>query len=140
MTEAEVNPITEASNSLVTLLQRKDVLKKELKDLDEQIEKIDTDLQETMMSQGITKFTTEAGTFYINHATYGSVVNPELAFAYLRDIGAGGLIKETVNSQSLSSTLKELLENGELILDNLEPNGINLYIKKSVRVRGREKM
>lgn len=47
----------------------------------------------------------------------------------LKNMGRGDLIRETVNPRSLSSLVKEMLENGQT-----PPAEVNYYLKTSIRV------
>lgn len=54
--------------------------------------------------------------------------NKETCFAYLKQMERGDLIKETVNSMSLSSFTKEILESGQEV-----PDCISYYLKPSIK-------
>lgn len=52
----------------------------------------------------------DIGRVTISNRFSATMLNPEMGMDWLRKNGHGGLIKETVNSQSLSAFAKELLE------------------------------
>ncbi len=54
--------------------------------------------------------------------------NRTAGFAYLKQMGRADLIKETVNSQSLSSFTKEIVESGQEV-----PDCISYYLKPSIK-------
>lgn len=65
--------------------------------------------------------------------TFASILSGKTddAFKWLRDNGYASLIKETVNSSSLSAAAKELIENGMELPDDL----FGLHIKNGVSIR-----
>lgn len=58
------------------------------------------------------------------------VENEEQLFAYLQGINRGDLVKTKVNAKSLSTLVKGLIENGDLI-----PEIIRYYLKPVVRLK-----
>lgn len=54
--------------------------------------------------------------------------NQELLFSFLREVDRADIIKETVNAKTLSSFVKELIEDGTAI-----PECISYYLKPGVR-------
>lgn len=134
MTE-ESQGLQTLSKDLANWRREKDRLEAELKTVEENIKKYNDDLLKVMQTEEIEKFTTPDGTFYINRATRARVVNPDVAFGFLRNVGLGDLIKEAVNAQSLSSAIKEQVSDGKFLLTDLENQGISVYVDESVRVR-----
>lgn len=55
--------------------------------------------------------------------------NESLLFEFLASVGRDDIIKETVNAHTLSSFVKERLENGEEV-----PDFINYYLQPDVRL------
>jgi hypothetical protein len=85
-----------------------------------------------MEAVGIESFKTSMGSFYTRSDFYAgiSAENRQLMFAWLRDNDLGSLIKETVNSRTLSAAIKEVMAEGESI-----PNEIKVSIKKRIGIR-----
>lgn len=124
------------SSRLAHLKADKAALEEKIKDeLNPEIEKTQTDLLQYMKSAGLTSFKTDLGTFTSTSEMYVSAAAPELAFAWLREQGHGAIIKETVHSKTLSSTIKQLCEAGELDILNLNNLGFSSYIKESIRIK-----
>ena len=93
------------------------------------------DIQELLLNMmtdmGLSSFSNGKHTFYKTERRFVSI-NKEKeseAFEWLRNMGYGDLIKETVNAQALSSTLKEVEKDEKL------PECLNCYIKNSVGIR-----
>ena len=133
------NNVKMISNSLATDYDARDKLEAELKEIKARIKGTSENLRKLMQEQDLETFRTHRGTFYINIATRARVVNPEAAFPYLKDLGCGAIIKEAVNHVTLSSTVRELCEQGKIMLTDLEDKGISVYVDESVRIRGRDK-
>lgn len=136
LTEAQ-NQIKHLSTKLATLLDDRDRLREQEKGLTATILDTQVQLQQRMDAQDITTFKTPRGTFYKHTQLRASVADADTAFAFLRSSGNGGLIKETVNAQSLSSAMSQLVSEGVMLLTDLEAQGIRAYIDESIRVRGR---
>ncbi len=135
---SQQNNIKVMSNNLLAYISEKEALDARVKDLGKKIKEISDSLIPLMNAQGLNSFKNPSGvTFYINTATRASVKDPELAFPYLEKIGLDSLIKRTVNAQSLSSSIKELVANGDIMVSDLEPEGIVVYVDESVRVRNK---
>lgn len=89
--------------------------------------------------EGVTSFTTDKFRVTRTARTFASIVaeDKEDAFEWLRENDYGGLIKETVNSSSLSAVAKELLENGRELPDELfrthNKDNVSVTVKKQNR-------
>jgi len=85
-----------------------------------------------MEAVGIESFKTSRGTFYTRSDFYASIPpdNRPVIFEWLRDNDLGSLIKETVNSRTLSATIKEMMAEGETV-----PAEINVTTKKKIGMR-----
>lgn len=55
--------------------------------------------------------------------------NEEELFSYLKGIGRDDMIRPTVNARTLSSLIKELIDEGKQI-----PECVNYYLKPSIRM------
>lgn len=135
---SQQNNIKLMSNNLLTYINERDALENKVKELNKKIKEMNDSLLPLMNAQGLNSFKNAAGvTFYVNTATRASVKDPELAFPYMKKIGLDSLIKRTVNAQSLSSSLKELIANGDVMVSDFESQGISVYIDESIRVRNK---
>jgi len=124
------------ADNLKELKEKKDKLEEETKAVNEQIEKTEYQLVQKMINEDTSKFTRHGRTFYLNVRTFASP-NPgrkEELFNWLKGNGYGALVKETVNSQSLSSFTKELLEERDELPAGLDEL-INVYQKNMVAIR-----
>lgn len=103
------------------LKDRKDSLNNELKELGEELKKIETELLPQAMEENeIEKFTVDGvGSIYTQMKVYAYITkeNEPLFHAWLRDQGHGELIKEYVFPATLSAFAKEQLEQGNDLPD-----------------------
>jgi len=136
ISEAQTN-LKRMSTRLAALMDTRDQLTETLKSLNKEIKEASEQLVALMKAEDVQNFKTPRGTFYVNTATRARVIDPDKAFAWLREIGCDGLIKETVHAASLSSTIKELAAEGKVLLTDLENVGISVYIDESARILGR---
>lgn len=134
-TEQISNPMLELADRLLAIrdeLDRLEERRKELTALEEQTER---QLFDLMMTEEVEKFTRAGRTFRPEIKTYASIKAEckEAAFQWLRENGYGDLIKEQVNTQSLTSLYKELDDNGELPEEFTAM--LNIYHKQKVAIR-----
>jgi hypothetical protein len=108
--------LTELAQRFRELKDRKDSLNAELKELQEELSRLETELLPQKMEENeIEKFTTDGvGTIFTQVKVYASVVKADETSLHnwLRDQGHGALIKETVAPGTLNSFVKEQLEQG----------------------------
>lgn len=130
--ESQLKPLAERLKALGDALDDIDCQKKLL---NKEYDDVSADLLQIMNAMGMTNFKTEFGTFYINTSRFPKIVDQVKAFAYLRELGAGDIIKETVNSMTLRKTYSELEEAGTLDIFAAEANGIVAHTEESVRMR-----
>lgn len=131
------NYIFELADKLKDLKDKKKGLEDEIKKMNEGIDSIDFELSQAMIEEEIQNFSRNKFTFYINTKTMASAV-PDLKedlYKTLKNEGFGDLVYETVNANSLSAFVKELiLENDDQVPEWL--NGlVRIYEKTSVGVR-----
>ena len=134
-TEQISNPMLELADRLLEIrdeLNRMEERRKELTALEEQIEQ---QLFDLMMTEEVEKFTRAGRTFRPEIKTYASIKAEckEAAFRWLKENGYGDLVKEQVNTQSLTSLYKELDDNGELPEEFTSM--LNIYQKQKVAIR-----
>lgn len=98
------------------LKDRKEVLEGELKEVNQEIKVLETDVLPRVMDENeIEKFTTEGvGTIFTQVKVYASVLKEdELTFHnWLRGAGHGDLIRDYVFPATLSAFAKEQIEQG----------------------------
>lgn len=105
------------------LLEEK--LKKQLVDLHKEQELTENELSEHMATEELNKFTVDKiGTVYLHSDIKPAVKDESKFFAFLRSNGAGALIKEAVQYQTMKAYVKEQLE-----LKNIVPAGIDVFSK-----------
>lgn len=131
------NPIFELADQLKQLRDEKDVLEATLKDLNARIS--DTEFQLSgFMAESETQNFSRAGTlFCLMTKTRASAVAgaKDTLYDALKTNGYGDLVYETVNANSLSSFIKEQIEeNGDSLPDWLT-GLVNVYDQTSVSIR-----
>ncbi len=131
------NPIFDAADMLKQLRDIKEDLEDRLKKVNANIEKVDQELSD-LMAQSETQNFTRAGTMFCLttkvRANAKAGLRNEL-FAALRKNGAGDMIVEMVNANTLSSYVKEqMAENEDEVPDWLEPY-VSVFEKTTVSLR-----
>lgn len=131
------NPMLQAAELLKQLRDQKDDLEERLKKVNASIDEAEKDLSD-MMAEAETPNFTHSGFMYIlttkTRASARAGMKAEL-FAALRENGAGDMIQETVNANTLSSYVKEQMsENGDKVPDWLDPY-VSVFQPTGVSVR-----
>jgi hypothetical protein len=109
-------------------------LERDLKAAKKEYERIETQLIEILDAEGAEASARYEGIGYVRlmkPRLYAScnADNMEALFKHLEEVGRTDLIKTTVMSQTLSSYVKELIENGQEI-----PEVVSYYLKQSVKL------
>ncbi|MDR0531133.1 MAG: hypothetical protein LBG83_03595 [Oscillospiraceae bacterium] len=127
----------ELADELKALRDLKADLEAQLKDTNAKIDDTDYRLSEVMAEDEVQNFTRAGVMFCLTTKTRASAsagLKDDL-FVALRENGLGDIITETVNANTLSSTVKGLIEeNGDALptwLDGL----VNVFDKTTVSVR-----
>ena len=113
-----VSQIAERMRDVVDRLAGYEEVRKKLQKEYDDLRKIY--LPEAMTNEGVTNINiTDVGRITLRSDIYVSVpaVDREVAYDWLRGTGHGGIIKETVNANTLRSTVKEMLRKGEALPD-----------------------
>ena len=131
------NPMLKAAELLKQLRDQKDDLEERLKNVNAKIEEADMALSD-MMAESETQNFTHCGTMFCLttkvRANAKAGLRNEL-FAALRANGAGDMVVETVNANTLSSFVKEqMAENNDQLPAWLEPV-VTVFEKTTVGVR-----
>lgn len=116
------NPIFELIDNYRTMLEKKTRLEEAIKEVKKEIEKQKDELAQVMIDSECPKISRNGFTYSLQVKTIYNKKSDEYLlennidyFAVLRDEGFGSLIKERVDSRSLSAALNNYVdENGEL--------------------------
>lgn len=129
------NRMLELADKLAEVRDSLDELESRQKELNKEKEQIERELFEMMLAEDVEKFTRNGRTFSPQVKTYASINAEyrEAAFQWLKDNGFGDLVKEQVNTNSLTSWYKEQIEEGELPEEFLAY--LNVYDKQGIAVR-----
>ena len=125
------------ADQLRELKETKKFAEQELKEITEEIERVDAALAERMISTETQNFTRNGTMFCLTNATRASAAagRKDELFAALRDAGFGDLVYETVNANSLSAFVKEQTMENEDVLPGWLEGLVNVFEKTTVGVR-----
>lgn len=110
---------------------------KRSKELGAKIEEIDRALSDAMAEVELDNFTHSGHTFYLKSRLFASPVSgkKDALMEALKENGFGSLVVETVNSNTLSSFIKEqMADNDDEIPEWLKEN-VNTFEKISIGIR-----
>ena len=127
----------ELADHLKNLRDLKKELEQKVKSVNEQIDETDYRLSEVMAESETQNFTRSGIMFCLTTKTRASAaagVKEEL-YEALRKQGFGDLVYETVNANSLSSFVKEQIEENEDKLPEWLNGLVNIFDKTTVGVR-----
>lgn len=125
------------ADQLRELKETKKLAEQELKEITEEIDRVDAALAEQMIAAETQNFTRNGTMFCLTNTTRASATagRKEELFSALRGAGFGDLVYETVNANSLSAFVKEqTTENGDALpqwLDGL----VAVFERTTVSVR-----
>jgi predicted nucleic acid-binding Zn-ribbon protein len=125
------------ADELKRLRDLKSDLEAQVKEVNEKIDDTDYRLSELMAESETQNFTRAGTMFCLTTKTRASAVagSKEELYAALRSQGFGDLVYETVNANSLSSFVKERIEENEETLPDWLTGLVNVYDKTTVGVR-----
>ena len=125
------------ADQLRELKETKKYADQELKEITEEIERVDAVLAERMISTETQNFTRNGTMFCLINTTRASAAagRKDELFAALRAAGFGDLVYETVNANSLSAFVKEQTAENEDVLPNWLDGLVNVFEKTTVGVR-----
>ncbi len=125
------------ADRLKLLREQKAETEQALRDINAQIEQTDYELSELMAETETQNFTRAGTMFYLTSTTRASAVadRKDELNAALKAEGFGDLVKETVNANSLSSFVKEQMEENEDILPDWLLGLVIVYERTTVGVR-----
>jgi hypothetical protein len=124
------------AEKLKTLRDTKSDVEQEEKYLNGEIEKVTGELTALMADNELPSFTHSGFTYSLSTRTFASPLagDKESLYAALRENGYGDIITETVNSNTLSSTVSDLIEQNEGEIPDWLLGKVNTYDKVSVRI------
>ena len=131
-----MSDVFQLADQLADLKRRKKELEDELKEVNAKIAKTDEELSTIMLEEELQSFNRNGQTFYVNTKTYASAV-PERKqdlFVWLKDHGYGDMVTETVNHNTLSAFVREMLSETDQLPEDLEEL-VNVYEKMTVGIR-----
>jgi len=125
------------ADQLRELKETKKFAEQELKEITEEIDRVDAALAERMISTETQNFTRNGTMFCLTNATRASAAagRKDDLFAALRAAGFGDLVYETVNTNSLSAFVKEQTMENEDVLPGWLEGLVNVFEKTTVGVR-----
>lgn len=105
--------------------------------LSEKIETLDQQLSSAMLDADLDKFTHSGSTYYIKSRLFASAPaeKKEDLIKALKENGCGELVVEQVNSNTLSSFIKEQQENTGKEIPEFLTDIVNVFVKTSVGIR-----
>ena len=126
----------ELAEKLKALRDQKTETEAALKEINAQIDETDYRLSELMAETKTQNFTRSGTMFCLTTKTRASAVagSKEELYSALRDQGYGDLVYETVNANSLSSFVKERIEENEDTLPDWLTGLVNVFEKTTVGV------
>lgn len=135
----QTNPLFHLADEFVAVRDELGHLEARVKELNQRKEEIEQRLIDIMRTEEVEKFTRNGYTFFPSVKTYASLRADakEYGIHWLKENGYGDLVKEQVNTQSLSSLYREWEENGEIPEDFLPYLSIHEKITVNVR-KGRK--
>ena len=125
------------ADQLRELKETKKFAEQELKEITEEIDRVDAALAERMITTETQNFTRNGTMFCLTNATRASAAagRKDDLFAALRAAGFGDLVYETVNTNSLSAFVKEQTMENEDVLPGWLEGLVNVFEKTTVGVR-----
>lgn len=135
--EATPEDIFHMADELRSLKEQKAEVESTAKALGKLIEELDRKLSDAMVESDLVKFTRNGKTFHLTTRLFASPRdgNSDLMIQTLKDNGYGDLVKETVNSNTLSSFAKEQKEANNDEMPEWLDQVVNTYEKVSVGIR-----
>ena len=127
----------ELADQLKNLRDLKKDLEQQVKDVNAKIDETDYRLTELMAESETQNFTRSGTMFCLTTKTRASAVagSKEELYSALRQQGFGELVYETVNANSLSSFVKEQIEENDDTLPDWLTGLVNVFDKTTVGVR-----
>ena len=132
--EKEKNPILDLAEKLTELRTMKSDIDGELKFVTAEIDKVTAEMVELMTEQEMSSFTHREHKFSLTTRSFASAADGDKDSLYtaLRQNGFDHLF--TVNAQTLTATVRDIIEENADQLPDWLSGKVSLYDKTSVRV------
>ena len=133
----EKSVIFEMADRLKLLKKQKKDLEDSVKALSSEIEELDRQLSDAMTEAELDRFSRNGSTFYLHSRLYASpsTGRKDAMMQALKQNGYGSLVVESVNSNTLSSFVREQMEANEGNIPSWLGDTISTYEKISVGIR-----
>lgn len=133
----ENTQIFELADQLKICKEQKKRLDAQVKELDAEIDRLDLALSDAMAESELDRFSRHGSTFYLNSRLYASPAAgmKEKLFQALKDNGYGSIVKENVNANTLSSFVKEQMEENNDEVPAWLTGMVSTFEKISVNIR-----
>ena len=133
----ESNELFALADELRALKEAKKYAEQELKEITEEMDRVDAILAQRMADTETQNFTRNGTMFCLTSTTRASVVSgrKDELFDALREAGFGDLVYETVNANSLSAFVKEQTTENEDVLPQWLDGLVNVFETTTVGVR-----
>ena len=133
----ESNELFALADELRALKEAKKYAEQELKEITEEIDRVDAMLAERMIASETQNFTRNGTMFCLMNATRASATagRKDELFEALRAAGYGDLVYETVNANSLSAFVKEQTTEKDDSLPQWLDGLVTVFEKTTVGVR-----
>ena len=133
----EKSVIFEMADRLKSLKKQKRDLEDSVKALGSEIEELDRQLSDAMTEAELDSFSRNGSTFYLHSRLYASpsTGRKDAMMQALKQNGYGSLVVESVNSNTLSSFVREQMEANEGNIPSWLGDTISTYEKISVGIR-----
>ena len=133
----ESNELFALADELRALKEAKKYAEQELKEITEEIDRVDAVLSQRMVDTETQNFTRNGTVFCLMNATRASATagRKDELFEALRSAGYGDLVYETVNANSLSAFVKEQTTENDDSLPQWLDGLVTVFEKTTVGVR-----
>lgn len=133
----EKSVIFEMADRLKSLKKQKKDLEDSVKAIGSEIEELDRQLSDAMTEAELDRFSRNGSTFYLHSRLYASpsTGRKDAMMQALKQNGYGSLVVESVNSNTLSSFVREQMEANEGNIPSWLGDTISTYEKISVGIR-----
>ena len=133
----EKSVIFEMADRLKSLKKQKKDLEDSVKAIGSEIEELDRQLSDAMTEAELDRFSRNGSTFYLHSRLYASpsTGRKDAMMQALKQNGYGSLVVESVNSNTLSSFVREQMEANEGNIPSWLGDTIRTYEKISVGIR-----
>lgn len=133
----EKSVIFEMADRLKSLKKQKKDLEDSVKALGSEIEELDRQLSNAMTEAELDRFSRNGSTFYLKSRLFASPASghKDEMMQALKQNGYGSLVVESVNSNTLSSFVREQMEANEGNIPSWLGDTVSTYEKISVGIR-----